>query len=150
MCGLGCRTGTQSTCYIPRIHNPPTRGASRTGSCGAASHGLLSLTQRATKGSPRPTTSPQPPGGLQSNSTSGARQRETRRGEEGEQHRRFVERGGPWKLVPNGDGAASPLAFHSFTPWLRLLADPVVSFPSFPAALFLCLAPSQLVKTVTL
>lgn len=69
-------------------------------------------------------------------------------GEKGEQRTRFTEHRGPPKHVPSGDGAALPLAFHSFTPWL--FADRVISFPSFLASLFLCLAASQLVKAITL
>lgn len=73
-----------------------------------------------------------------------------RHGEKGEQQTRFAERRGPRKLVPSGDGAASPLAFHSFTPWLWLFSDPVISLPSFPASLFLCRAASQLLQTPAL
>lgn len=86
------------------------------------------------------------PGGLQSNSTSGTRQSKMKHGEKGEQQTRFAEHRGPQKPVPSGEGAASPLAFHSFTLWLRLFTDPVI----FPVSLFLCLSASQLVKTVTL
>lgn len=66
-------------------------------------------------------------------------------GEKGEQQTRFAKHRGPQKLVPGGDGAALPLAFHSFTPWLWLFADPVISFPpSLPLCSFALLPHSWL------
>lgn len=144
---LRCRAGTQSTCYT-WASGATSRGAGSRGAAHASA--CSSRVYKTLRRDPRSQQPARNPGVLRSNSTSGARQSKMKHGEKGEQQTRFAKHRGPQKLVPGGDGAALPLAFHSFTPWLWLFADPVISFPSFPASLFLCLAASQLVKTIRL
>lgn len=69
--------------------------------------------------------------------------------EEGEQQTLHRAQGSS-ETHPRWGWSSFAISISQLHPGLWLFADPVNSFPSFPASLFPCLAASQLVKMVNL